>query len=73
MKVIVTHHVRKRLNESRQQGVSLEDVKRAAKELPGQIPSATRFRGFISADGRFFDIVAKDLNNGRLVITVIGK
>ncbi len=73
MKVIITQHVRQRLDEDRQQGVGLEDVIRAAQDIPGRIPTATRFRGFISEDGRFFDIVAKDLHTGRLVITVIGK
>lgn len=73
MKVLITRHVRQRLEEHRQQGVSLDDVVRAAQDLPGRIPTATRFRGFISEDGRFFDIVAKDLDTGRLVITVIGK
>ena len=73
MKIIITQHVRQRLIEDRQQGVGLEDVVNAVKNIPGQIPIATRFRGFISEDGQFFDIVAKDLPTGRLVITVIGK
>lgn len=73
MKVLITQHVRKRLEEERQQGVAIDDVIRAAQELPGRIPTATRFRGFISNNGRLFDIVAKDLETGRLVITVIGK
>lgn len=73
MKVMITRHVRQRLDEHRQVGVSLDDVIRAAQDLPGRIPTATRFRGFISEDGRLFDIVAKDLDAGRLVITVIGK
>ncbi|MCK4258672.1 MAG: hypothetical protein KAX49_06825 [Halanaerobiales bacterium] len=73
MKVIITKHVKQRLAENRQQGICLNDVIRAAKVLPGRIPIATRFRGFISRDGRLFDIVAKDLDTGRLIITVIGK
>ena len=73
MKVLITQHVKKRLEEDRQQGVAIEDVVRAAQDLPGRIPTATRFRGFISENGRLFDIVAKDLETGRLVITVIGK
>lgn len=73
MKVFVTQHVKQRLDEDRQQGVTLTDVIRAAQDLPGRIPTATRFRGFISGNGRLFDIVAKDLATGRLVITVIGK
>ncbi|AZR72399.1 hypothetical protein BBF96_02715 [Anoxybacter fermentans] len=73
MRVIVTEHVKKRLEEARQHGISLDDVIKAAQELPGRIPKATRFRGFISEEGCLFDIVAKDLKTGRLVITVIGK
>ncbi len=73
MKVIITQHVRQRLVEDRQQGINLDDVVRAAEILPGRIPIATRFRGFISRNGRLFDIVAKDLETGRLIITVIGK
>lgn len=73
MKIIITQHVRQRLIEDRQQGICLEDVVNAVKNIPGQIPKATRFRGFVSAGGRFFDIVAKDLKAGRLVITVIGR
>lgn len=73
MKVFITQHVRQRLEQDRQQGVTIADVIKAAQGLPGRIPAATRFRGFMSGDGRFFDIVAKDLESGRLVITVIGK
>jgi hypothetical protein len=73
MKVLITSHAKKRLLESRQKGISQEDIIREAKKLPGKIPSATRFRGFISTNGQIYDIVAKDIPNGRLVITVIGK
>lgn len=73
MRILITQHVRQRLEEDRQQGVCIDDVIRAAQVLPGRIPIATRFRGFISDNGRLFDIVAKDLEAGRLVITVIGK
>ncbi|WP_380026785.1 hypothetical protein [Effusibacillus consociatus] len=51
----------------------MEDIVRAAKQIPGNVPIATRFRGFLSVSGRTFDIVAKDIAQGRLVITVIGK
>lgn len=73
MKVIVTEHARQRLKEGRQLGITVQDVSVAAQSIPGRIHSATRFRGFISGDGSVFDIVAKDLDSGRLVITVIGK
>jgi hypothetical protein len=73
MKVIITVHAKKRLLEGRQKGITLEDIEREARKIPGTIPIATRFRGFISTNGQIYDIVAKDIQNGRLVITIIGK
>ncbi|KEO82981.1 hypothetical protein [Tumebacillus flagellatus] len=73
MRVIVTAHAKQRLYEGRQRGIHVDDIVRAARLLPGVLPVATRFRGFISFSGRAFDIVAKDIAQGRLVITVIGK
>ncbi|WP_202077177.1 hypothetical protein [Caldalkalibacillus salinus] len=73
MKVIITAHAKKRLLEGRQRGITISDITRAVEKIPGQISSATRFRGFISTNGKIYDIVAKDIPNGRLVITIIGK
>ncbi|MCX7568568.1 hypothetical protein OS242_01120 [Tumebacillus sp. DT12] len=73
MRVIVTVHAKQRLFEDRQRGIFVDDIVRAAKLIPGLVPVATRFRGFVSIGGRAFDIVAKDIAQGRLVITVIGK
>jgi hypothetical protein len=73
MRVIITDHAKKRLKDERQTGILLRDVISASSKIPGNIPIATRFRGFISASGRLFDIVAKDISIGRLIITVIGK
>lgn len=73
MRVIVTEHAVKRLREERQSGITVAEVVNAASHIPGCIPTATRFRGYLSRSGRVFDIVAKDLMHGRLVITVIGK
>jgi hypothetical protein len=73
MRVIVTVHAKQRLVEERQRGIAVDDIVRAARLIPGMIPVATRFRGFYSLGGRAFDIVAKDILQGRLVITVIGK
>lgn len=73
IRVLVTSHAKKRLLESRQKGISLDDITKEARRIPGKIPSATRFRGFISTNGKMYDIVTKDILNGRLVITVIGK
>jgi hypothetical protein len=73
MRVIVTVHAKQRLYEERQRGIFIEDIVRAAKLIPGVVPVATRFRGFVSLGGRAFDIVAKDIAQGRLVITIIGK
>ena len=73
MRVILSRHARRRLMELRKEGITLEDVVDAARRLPGRLPTATRFRGFISVGGRIFDLVAKDTVAGRLVITIIGQ
>ncbi len=73
MNVIVTEHAKKRLKDSRQEGITIPDVVDAAIGIPGKVPGATRIRGFISSSGRFFDIVIRDISIGRLIITVIGK
>lgn len=73
MRIIITEHARKRLRDLRQEKITASDIINAAREIPGKIPTATRFRGFFAKSGRVFDIVAKDIAEGRLVITVIGK
>jgi hypothetical protein len=73
MRVIITEHARKRLNDTRQEKVTAADIVNAALGIPGKIPTATRFRGFVAKSGRVFDLVARDIPGGRLVITVIGK
>ncbi|MDD2401805.1 MAG: hypothetical protein PHI90_01310 [Clostridia bacterium] len=73
MRVIITNHAKKRLKDFRQDKIYLSDIKNAVQGIPGQIPIATRFRGFMSGSGRIFDIVVKDISTGRLVITIIGK
>jgi len=71
--VIITEHARKRLRDYRQDKITIVDIINASNGIPGRIPTATRFRGFFAKSGRMFDIVAKDISSGRLVITVIGK
>ena len=73
MRVIITDHARKRLRDYRQEKITVADIIHAVSQIPGQVPTATRFRGFISKSGRIFDIVAKDIPSGRMVITIIGK
>jgi len=73
MRIIITNHAKKRLKDYRQDKIYLTDIKNAVFQIPGHIPTATRFRGFMSKSGRFFDLVAKDIPGGRLVITIIGK
>lgn len=73
MNVIITEHARKRLRDFRQDRITIADIINAANGIPGRIPTATRFRGFFAKSGRMFDIVAKDIPAGRLVITIIGK
>ncbi|AEG60164.1 hypothetical protein [Desulforamulus ruminis] len=73
MRIIITEHAHKRLRDFRQDKITTTDIICAARGIPGRIPTATRFRGFFAKSGRMFDIVAKDIENGRLVITIIGK
>lgn len=73
MKVIITEHAKKRLNNLRQDKITTEDIINAAHEIPAHVPSAARFRGFFARSGRMFDLVVKDISAGRLVITIIGK
>lgn len=73
MRIIITEHAKKRLRDLRQDRILQSDIMSAALEIPGHIPSATRFRGFIARSGRLFDLVVKDIPGGRLVITIIGK
>jgi len=71
--VFVTEHAQRRLREIRQHAISLSDILAAAGSIPGTVVTATRFRGFMAASGRPFDLVVKDLGDKRVVITVIGK
>jgi hypothetical protein len=73
MKVIITAHARKRMQDLRQEQISESDIRTAAQSIPGHIPTATRFRGFLASSGRCYDLVIKDVLAGRLVITIIGK
>ncbi|HHY05416.1 MAG TPA: hypothetical protein GX532_00315 [Clostridia bacterium] len=73
MRIIITNHAKKRLKDYRQAKIDLADIEKAMQQIPGNIPTATRFRGFISKSGRMFDLVVKDITSGRLVITIIGK
>lgn len=73
MRVVITAHARKRLQDLRQEQINEHDIRAAARSIPGYIPTATRFRGFLAASGRTFDLVVKDVLAGRLVITIIGK
>ncbi|TDA68917.1 MAG: hypothetical protein D9V47_06515 [Clostridia bacterium] len=73
MRVIITGHARKRLLDLRQGEITAADIIKAAQSIPGHVPAATRFRGFVAASGRIFDLVAKDVTAGRLVITIIGQ
>ncbi len=73
MKIIITEHAKKRLRDFRQDRILNTDIYLAAMDIPGFIPSATRFRGFVARSGRVFDLVVKDISGGRLVITIIGK
>lgn len=73
LKVFITEHTRKRLTDYRQVGIEIEDLVTSAQTVPGHIPVATRFRGFQAKSGKVFDLVVKDIPEGRLIITVVGK
>ncbi|HIE13377.1 MAG TPA: hypothetical protein EYP63_08145 [Desulfotomaculum sp.] len=73
MRVIITEHALRRLREPRQEDITAGDIIAAAGSIPGTVVSTTRFRGFTSRSNRVFDIVIKDILEGRLVITIIGK
>lgn len=73
MRIIISQHAQKRLQDLRQKGIDLGDIEKSASGIPGYIPIATRFRGFASSHGRVYDLVAKDVAKGRLIITIIGK
>ncbi|MEW8958042.1 hypothetical protein [Neomoorella humiferrea] len=73
MRVIITAHARKRLQDLRQEQINENDVLQAARRITARIPTATRFRGFLATSGRAFDLVMKDVPAGRMVITIIGK
>ncbi|NPV25976.1 MAG: hypothetical protein HPY81_00690 [Firmicutes bacterium] len=73
MKIVITDHAKKRLRALRQEKITPADIVNSSLQIPGFIPTATRFRGFLAESGRVFDLVVKDIPGGRLVITVIGK
>lgn len=73
MLIIVSNHALRRLRSTRQVGITMADLHMAAVQIPGKILVATRFRNYRGQSGRKFDFVAKDIANGRLIITVIGK
>lgn len=73
LNVLITEHTKKRLRDLRQTGIEVEDLTECAAKIPGNIPVATRFRGFEAKSGKVFDLVVKDTEKGRLIITVVGK
>lgn len=73
LKILITEHTRKRLQDVRQLGIEIEDLTASAARIPGKIPVATRFRGFEAKSGKVFDLVVKNIKQGRLIITVVGK
>jgi hypothetical protein len=73
VQVVISNHAARRLHDARQTGITVADLIQAAKKIPGVVPAATRFRGCSAMSGRQFDFVIKDVNNTRLVVTIIGK
>lgn len=73
MKVRLAHHTYKRLVQNRQNGITVGDVYRAARNIPGKLPkSGYRVKYNKANSGRLFDLIIADCNGYRKVITVIG-
>lgn len=73
LNVLITEHTKKRLKDMRQTGIEINDITESAVKIPGNVPVATRFRSFEAKSGKVFDLVVKDTEKGRLIITVVGK
>lgn len=73
MKVKLAHHTYKRLMQSRQNGITVSDVYRAARNIPGKLPkSGFRIKYNKANSGKVFDLIVADCDGYRKVITVIG-
>jgi hypothetical protein len=71
--VRLTTHANDRIKEFRQHGVSIEDVVKAARSVPGRIPYSMKFRNFVASSEAVFDLVMLDNLCRRVVVSVIGK
>lgn len=75
-KIILSHHVRKRLQEKRQDGVTEWDIYtaccKASEILTKGIPDALKLHGFQAKSGVCFDMVVVDSMGGLYIVTVIG-
>lgn len=74
MKIKFKPHARKRMGESRQNGITNKDVILAVSKLPGKAvsPHGFRIKNAKAKSGRKFDVVIVDENNIRNIITVVG-
>lgn len=71
MKIILSSHARRRLNEERQNGVTYADVVKWARRVPGNVKE---FRHRCKSNsGKRFDLVLDDKEEHRLIVTIIGK
>lgn len=71
MKIRLSSHARKRLNEYRQDGVTQHDVNVWASRVPGIV---TDFRHRCKTrGGKKFDLVLDDNGGERVIVTIIGK
>ena len=73
MKVIITEHAKKRLNNLRQDKITIEDIINAAHEIPAHVPSAADSVGSFARSGRMFDSVVKDIPADGWSLLIIGK
>ena len=75
-KILLSHHVTKRLREKRQAGISEWDVyaacHKASEILTSGIPEPLKLHSFQAKSGIHFDMVVVDAPGGLLIVTVIG-
>lgn len=71
MKVIFSKHAQKRLKDKRQKGIKYSDIAINARKLKANLKSPIKLKAK-TKDGKIFNYVAKDINRGRLIITIIG-
>ena len=71
--VVLSDHAKKRLKQSRQEGITQKDVARAVTIMPFYCPTAYRIRNVRAESGALFDLVIRDDPAKRVIVTIVGK